>query len=778
MPNTKDQEAYRQTALDYHSNPTPGKISICPTKSMATQRDLALAYSPGVAVPCEEIADDPLKAYDYTSKGNVVAVISNGTAVLGLGSIGAQASKPVMEGKAVLFKKFANIDSFDIEVDETDVDKLVDIIAPLAPSFGGINLEDFKAPECFELERRLKEKMNIPVFHDDQHGTAIIVTAAFTNWIKYSGRDIKKIRMVTSGAGASATACMNLLVNAGVKRENITVCDSKGVIYKGREDEKKMPPEKKDFLIKTDARTLEDAMEGADVFLGLSRAGLLTADMVAKMADAPLIMSLANPTPEIMPDEARKGKPDAIVCTGRSDYPNQVNNVLCFPFLFRGALDVGATAINEEMKLAAVEAIAALARKEAAAEVVSVYSGETLTFGADYLIPKPFDPRLIIDIPLAVAKKAMETGVATRPIQDFQAYEESLKSFCDRSSLVMHPIFARAKKAPKRVTFCEGEAEKTLQAAQIVVDENIARPILVGREDVINRRIKILGLRIQEDKDFEIVDPQKDKRFKDYWTTYHSIMERKGINPDDAKTAVRTNSTIIGSLMVYKDHSDAVICGTEGRYHTHLKDVTDIIGLKPGIETPAALAPLLLSQGIYFFCDTQVNDNPTAAQMAEMTLMAAEEVRRFGKTPRIALLSRSNFGSVNDDVSERMRIAYEEIRRRDPNLEIDGEMQADTALVDAVRQRIMPNSNLSGPANLFIMPCANAGNIAFNIAKSFQDGISIGPLLLGAARPAHIITPGTKIRAIVNIAALATVSAQVFESELTDTTTHRLLRSA
>ena len=767
MPDTNDKSAQDQIALDYHTNPTPGKIAVHATKAVATQMDLALAYSPGVAVPCLEIEKDPLLAYDYTSKGNVVAVISNGTAVLGLGDIGAQASKPVMEGKAILFKKFANIDSFDVEVDETDVDKLVEIIASLEPTYGGINLEDFKAPECFELERRLKERMNIPVFHDDQHGTAIIVTAAFTNWIKYSGRKIEDISLVTSGAGASATACINLLIHAGLRRENIIVCDSKGVIYKGREDEAKMVPEKANFLAETNARTLDDAIENADVFLGLSRAGVLTSNMVAKMSDAPLIMALANPTPEIMPNEARKGKPNAVVCTGRSDFPNQVNNVLCFPFLFRGALDVGASAINEEMKLAAVEAIANLARKEADAEVMSVYSGETLTFGQEYLIPKPFDPRLIIDIPLAVAKAAMETGVARRPVENWEEYENKLKQFCDRSLIIMHPIFAQAKKDPKRVTYCEGEEKKVLQATQIVLDEGLARPVLVGREDVISSRIKNLGLRMKPHEDFEIVDPEKDKRFRNYWQTYHEIMQRKGITPDDAKTLLHTNPTIIGTLMVYKDDSDAVICGTQGHYHTHLKDVIDIIGLKSGIETPAALAPLVLQNNrICFFCDTQINSNPTVAQLAEMTLMAAEEIRRFGITPRAALLSRSNFGSVNDEVSIKMREAYAEIRRRDPSLEIDGEMQADTALLDSVRQRITPNSNLTGPANLFIMPNADSANIAFNMVKSFQYGISIGPLLLGASRAAHIVTPATTIRALVNITSLATVRAQIFENEI------------
>ncbi|MFP4097189.1 MAG: NADP-dependent malic enzyme [Alphaproteobacteria bacterium] len=777
MSKTDEQKAQDQIALDYHASPTPGKISLQATKALATQRDLALAYSPGVAVPCLEIAKDPLAAYDYTSKGNIVAVISNGTAVLGLGNIGAQASKPVMEGKSVLFKKFANIDSFDVEVNETDVDKLVEIIAALEPTYGGINLEDFKAPECFELERRLKERMNIPVFHDDQHGTAIIVAAAFKNWLKLSGRDVNKITMVVSGAGASATACINLLLHAGLKKENILVCDSKGVIYKGREDESKMAPEKAAFLNETDARTLDDAIENTDIFLGLSCAGVLNSEMVAKMADAPLIMALANPTPEIMPDETRKGKPDAVICTGRSDFPNQVNNVLGFPFLFRGALDVGASAINEEMKLAAVEAIAALARKEADAEVIAVYSGENLTFGSEYLIPKPFDPRLIIDIPMAVAKAAMDSGVARRPIKDWTAYENQLKQFCNRSLMIMHPIFERAKKDPKRITYCEGEEDKVLQATQIVVDEALAKPILVGRKDVINRKIKILGLRIKADEDFEVVDPTSDKRYTDYWQTYHTIMQRNGITPDDAKNTLRINNTVIGSLMVYKDDSDGVICGMQGHYHTHLKDLLDIIGLMPGVETPAALAPLVLQDSTCFFCDTQVNENPSAEQITEMTLMAVREIRRFGINPRVALLSRSNFGSVKDAASQKMRAAYEEIRRRDPGLEIDGEMQADTALIDSIRQRLMPNSSLTGPANLFIMPNADSANIAFNMVKSYQDGISVGPLLVGTARPAHIITPATTIRALVNITSLATVEAQVFERELNGGTQSRFIKS-
>ncbi len=776
MSKKEEQEAFRLSALRYHKEPIPGKVALQATKAMATQRDLALAYSPGVAAPCEEIARDPLTAYDYTAKGNTVAVISNGTAVLGLGNLGALASKPVMEGKAVLFKKFANIDSVDVEIDETDVDKLVDIIASLEPTYGGINLEDFKAPECFELERRLKERMKIPVFHDDQHGTAIIVTAAFRNWIEYSGRNIEDIRLVASGAGASAIACLNLLVHAGLKRENIIVCDRNGVVYEGRKDG--MDPQKAVFASKTNARTLDEAIDNADVFLGLSGPGVMDKEKVSRMADAPLIMALANPTPEIMPEDAYSVKPDAIVCTGRSDFPNQVNNVLCFPFIFRGALDVGATTINEDMKLACVDALAALARKEAVAEVASVYSGESLTFGRDYLIPKPFDPRLIVDLPMAVAKAAMKSGVAQRPIEDFEAYESRLKQYYFRSQLVMRPIYARAQENPKRVVYCEGEEERILQATQIVIDENLGKPTLIGRKAVIEERIGRLGLRMKAGKDFELCDPQDDPRYRDYWETYHSIMERRGVTPDDAKTLVRTNSTIIGSLMVYKDEADAMICGTQGHFHMHLEDVRDIIGLKAGVETPAALAPLQLSQGTYFFCDTQINTNPTVAQISEMTLLAAEEVRRFGIVPKVALLSHSNFGTRRCDSADKMRAAYADIRRRDPELEIDGEMQGDTALSEAIRQRVMPNSKLTGLANLFIMPNVESANIAFNLVKMFSDGISIGPLLLGAARPAHILTPAATTRTVVNITALASVGAQIFEDSLTDNVTHRLIKRA
>lgn len=770
------QAAFRQDALDYHRFPEPGKVALKPTTALATQRDLSLAYSPGVAVPCEEIAADPLKAYDYTSKGNLVAVITEGTAVLGLGAIGALASKPVMEGKSVLFKKFANIDSVDVEIDmETDlkaddydaeayIQKFVDIVASLEPTYGGINLEDIRAPECFEIERRLKERMNIPVFHDDQHGTAIIVTAAFTNWIKYSGRDPSTIKLVANGAGASAISCLKLLLSTGLKKENIIVCDRSGVIYEGRNEG--MDPQKEFFANKTDKRTIEEALQGADVFLGLSAAGAVQKEWVKGMGEKPLLMTLANPTPEIMPEEAREAKPDAIICTGRSDYTNQVNNVLCFPFLFRGALDVGATAINEEMKLACVDAIAELARKEITAEVANVYSDENLEFGADYLIPKPFDPRLIVDLPIAIAKAAMASGVAKRPITDFEAYEQRLQQFFIRSQLVMRPIYNRAKENPKRVVYCEGEEEHVLQAIQTSLDEGIVKPIIVGRRAVIEHRISEIGLRMKEGKDFELVDPENDERYRDYWETYHAIMERRGATPALAKKLVRTNTSIIGALMVRKGHADSMICGTVGQFAHHTKSVIDVIGLKPGVETPAAMNGLLLDGGTYFFCDTQINPDPSIAQISEMALLAAEEVKRFGIKPKVALMSHSNFGTSDHEGAVKMRNAYEDIRRRDPELEIDGEMHADAALTESIRKTIMPNSSLDGEANLFIMPNLDAANIAFNMVKVLAEGISIGPLLLGAARPVHILTPSVTTRGIVNVTALATVGAQVFEEEL------------
>jgi malate dehydrogenase (oxaloacetate-decarboxylating)(NADP+) len=772
------KDPMREAALDYHRYPTPGKVAIHATKPMATQQDLALAYSPGVAVPCEEIAADPSKAYDYTSKGNLVAVITEGTAVLGLGNIGPLAAKPVMEGKSILFKKFAHIDSVDVEVDvnavltdeekssggsEAYIRKFVEIVASLEPTYGGVNLEDIKAPECFEIERRLKERMKIPVFHDDQHGTAVISTAAFLNWLEWSGRKAGKIKIVASGAGAAAISCLKMMVDVGVKKENIIVTDRNGVVYKGRNEG--MDAEKEAFATTSKARTLAEAMRGADMFLGLSGPGVLTKEMVASMGKAPLIMAMANPVPEILPEDARAAKPDAVICTGRSDYPNQVNNVICFPFLFRGALDCGATTINEEMKMACVEAIAALARKEATPEVAAVYSEENLTFGPEYLIPKPFDPRLIVDLPIAVAKAAMKSGVAKRPITDFDAYRQKLRQFYIRSQLVMQPIYDRAHDNPKRIAYCEGEEDRVLQAVQTLLDEKMVKPILIGREKIITTRIKRLGLRMEIGKDVELVDPQDDPRYRTYWESYHRIMERRGIAPADAKTMVRTNTTVIGALMVRMGDADAVICGTTGQYNRHLRHVIDIVGLKPGVETPAAMNALLLSKGTYFMCDTQVNPDPTIAQISEMTLLAADEVRRFGIEPKVALLSHGNYGSHDCNSANTMRDAYQDIRRRAPDLEIDGEMQADLALSEEIRSAIMPNSTLKGAANLFIMPNVESANIAFSMLKALAEGISIGPLLLGVSRPAHILTPSVTTRGIINMSALAVVGAQVAEEE-------------
>ncbi len=754
----------RDAALEYHRNPTPGKISIKPTTPLATQRDLSLAYSPGVAVPCLEIEKDPLKALDYTSRGNIVAVISNGTAVLGLGNIGALASKPVMEGKAVLFKKFANIDSFDIEVDETDIDMFVETVARLEPSFGGINLEDIKAPECFEIERRLRERMKIPVFHDDQHGTAIIVSAAFLNWLELKGRKITDVRLVANGAGASALACLHLLHSLGLPKDNIIVCDRNGVIYKGREGG--MDKYKAEFANDTNARTLTDALEGADIFLGLSGPNVANADMISKMADAPLIMALSNPTPEIMPDEARKGKPDAIICTGRSDFPNQVNNVLCFPFIFRGALDVGATAINEEMKIACVKAIAALARKEATDEVISTYSGESLEFGPDYMIPKPFDPRLITEVTIAVAKAAIESGVAVRPIEDWDAYKQKLQQYFARSTMAMRPIFARAKKNKKRVVYCEGEEDHVLRAVQMTIDEGVAHPVVIGRREVVDVRVRRLRLRMEIDKDFELVDPQNDPRYKSYWETYHGLMERNGVTPAVAKLVVRTQPTVIGALMVQMGQADAVVCGCIGDFHDHLGHIKDIIGLKPGVETAAALRALIVPKGTYFVCDTHVNPNPSISQISEMTIMAAEEIKRFGITPKVALLSHSNFGSHKDGSAYKMRCATIDIKQRAPELEIDGEMHADTALSETVRKQLMPNSTLTGEANLLIMPNLEAANISFNMLKILGEGVPVGPILLGVSKPAYILTPSVSARGILNVSAIACVAAQVREEEL------------
>lgn len=753
----------REAALEYHRTPTPGKIAIIPTKAMETQRDLALAYSPGVAAACEEIEKEPLKALDYTSRGNLVAVISNGTAVLGLGDIGALASKPVMEGKAVLFKKFANIDSIDIEIDEKNVDKLVEAIAALEPTFGGINLEDIKAPECFEVERKLRARMKIPVFHDDQHGTAIIVGAAITNWLHLSKRKWKDIKLVANGAGASAIACLNMLVQLGLPKKNIIVCDRNGVVFKGRNVG--MDPEKEQYAADTKLRDLREALKDADVFLGLSGPNVLTATDVKKMAKAPLIMALANPTPEILPEEARLGKPDAVICTGRSDYPNQVNNVLCFPFIFRGALDVGATAITEEMKVACVQALAELARKEVTAEVASVYSREDLEFGPEYMIPKPFDPRLITELPVAVAKAAMEGGVATRPIMDWDAYRQTLQTYTYRTSMVMRPLFARAKAEPKRVVYCEGEEEKVLRALQVVIDDGLAKPVIIGRRSVVTTRLKRLRLRIQADVHFTLVDPEDDPRYREYWQTYHELMQRRGITPPMARNILRANATVIGALMVRKGDADAMICGSVGHFRTHMKDVVDILGLQPGVETAAALGTLILPNGAVFICDTQVNPNPSIAQVSEMTLLAVEQVKRFGIKPKVALVSHSNFGTHDTDSAFKMRAALADLRQRAPDLEIDGEMHADAALSEKIRMEIMPHSTLKGEANLFVMPNIDAANISFNMLKVLADGISVGPLLLGVDGPAHIVTPSVTSRGIVNMSAVATVSAQAWQAE-------------
>lgn len=769
MPDQKSHDEKKQklyeAALEYHTRPHgPGKIAITPTKALSTTRDLSLAYSPGVAAPCEEIAKDPLKAMDYTARGNLVAVITNGTAVLGLGDIGALAAKPVMEGKAVLFKKFAGLDSIDIEVDETDVDKFIETVAALEPSFGGINLEDIKAPECFEIERRLKERMSIPVFHDDQHGTAIIVGAAFKNWIRLSGHDIKKIKLVASGAGASAISCLNVLVNLGLPKKNIFVTDRNGVVYKGRSES--MDPQKAAFAQDTEHRTLDDVIDGANVFLGLSGPNVLKPDMVKKMADAPLLMTLANPTPEIMPEDAMAAKPDAIICTGRSDYPNQVNNVLCFPFIFRGALDVGATTINEDMKMACVNALAELTHQEATAEVAAVYADEKLEFGPEYLIPKPFDPRLIVELPIEVAKAAMKSGVAKRPIEDFDAYREKLERYIFKSGQLMRPVYDRARKDPKRVAFVEGEEYKTLRAVQTIVDDNIAKPILIGREEVILDRIDKLGLRLEKDKDYELVNPHHDDRYHDYWTMYHDLMARKGVSPDTAKKMIRTSHTSIAAIMIKRGEADAMICGTVGRYRKHLRNIRDVIGPAKGVKTLAALTALVLSSGTYFICDPYVNENPTKEHIVDMTLLAAEQIRRFGVTPRVALLSYSDFGSQegNADVFK-MREATSIIKERDPSLIIDGEMNADSALSERIRDLVFPGSSLEGDANLLVMPSIDAANITYNVLKVLGDGIVIGPLLLGTAHPAHILTPSVTARGMVNATALATVEAQFLESQ-------------
>ncbi len=754
---TKQQ--LRAAALEYHELPIPGKISVTATKLLSNQHDLALAYSPGVAAPCEEIVKDPANAFKYTARGNLVGVITNGTAVLGLGNIGPLASKPVMEGKGVLFKKFAGIDVFDIEINESDPDKLVDIIAALEPTFGGINLEDIKAPECFYIERKLRDRMKIPVFHDDQHGTAIIVGAAILNGLKVVKKDLKKCKLVVSGAGAAALACLDLIVDLGFPIENIFVTDLAGVVYEGRTE--LMDPDKARFAQKTSARTLAEIIPGADVFLGLSAAGVLKKEMVKQMADRPLVMALANPTPEILPEEVREVRSDAIIATGRSDYPNQVNNVLCFPYIFRGALDCGATTITREMEIAVVHAIAELAQAEQSDIVATVYGFTNLSFGPEYLIPKPFDPRLMMKIAPAVAKAAFDSGVATRPIADLEAYAEKLQQFVYHSGSFMKPTFQIAKNAPdnkKRIVFAEGEEERVLRAVQIIVDEHLAKPILVGRPAVIARRIETFGLRLKAGVDFEMINPEFDERYHDYWETYYNLTSRQGVTQQYAKIEMRRRHTLIGAIMIKKGHADGMICGTFGTTHLHLKYIDQVLGKRDGVNVYAAMNALVLSDRQIVLVDTHVNENPNAEQIAEITILAAEEMRRFGVTPRVALLSHSNFGTSQSESALKMRAALAIIQDKAPELEVDGEMHGDSALDNAYLKKSMPGSTLKSNANLLVMPNIDAANISYNLVKiSAGNGIAIGPILLGCAKPVHILTPSATVRRIVNMTALCVV---------------------
>ena len=751
-------ELLRKNALDYHRRGAPGKISILPTKQLTNQRDLALAYSPGVAAACEEIRRDPGTAALYTARANLVAVITNGTAVLGLGAIGPLAAKPVMEGKSVLFKKFAGIDCFDIELDERDPDRLVQIIAALEPTFGAINLEDIKAPECFVIERALRKRMKIPVFHDDQHGTAITVGAAIFNGLKVVNKRIEEVKLVSSGAGAAALACLDLLVKMGLPLAHITVTDIKGVVYKGRREE--MDPDKERYARDTKARSLDEVIAGADVFLGLSAGGVLKPAMVKKMAERPLILALANPDPEITPEEVKAVRPDCVIATGRSDYPNQVNNVLCFPFVFRGALDVGATTINTEMELAAVRAIAELAQAETSEQVALAYGIESISFGPDYIIPRPFDPRLVARVAPAVARAAMESGVATRPLADLDAYRDSLMQFVYHSGLIMKPLFSAAKSAPRRVVYAEGEDERVLRATQIVVDEGLAKPILVGRPQVVEQRLERLGLRVRPGKEFELVNPDFDPRYRDYWRTYHQLTERKGVSPEYARIEMRRRHSLIGAMMIYKGEADGMLCGTFGTHALHLRYIDQVIGLRKGVRHYAAMNAIILPTRTVFICDTYVTADPDPDNIAEMTLLAAEEIRRFGITPKVALLSASNFGSVETASARKMQQALALITQRAPDLEVDGEMHGDAALSEEIRLKVFPRAKLRGEANLLVMPTLDAANISFNLLKTASGGgVTIGPMLLGAARPVHIVTPSATVRRLVNMTALTVADA-------------------
>ena len=751
----------REDSLAYHRRSPPGKISIAPTKQLTNQRDLALAYSPGVAAACDEIVRDPREVSTLTARGNLVGVVTNGTAVLGLGAIGPLAAKPVMEGKAVLFKKFAGLDCFDIEIAERDPDKLVDMICALEPTFGGINLEDIKAPECFYIERKCRERMKIPVFHDDQHGTAIIVGAAVLNGLRVVGKEFSKVKLVCSGAGAAALACLDLLVELGIRRENIYVSDIKGVVYHGRTEE--MDDNKARYAQPTSARSLAELLPGADVFLGLSAARVLKPEWLAKMSDKPLILALANPEPEVMPDIAKAARPDAIIATGRSDFPNQVNNVLCFPFIFRGALDVGATTINEAMKLACVRAIADLAMIEQSDIVASAYNmSESLSFGPEYLIPKPFDPRLIVMIAPAVAKAAMDSGVATRPIADFDAYRAKLTGFVYHSGLLMQPIFTAAKKEPKRIVYAEGEDERVLRAVQVVVDEKLAKPILVGRPAVLARRIERFGLRLKPDVDFETINPEFDERYRDYWMNYYELTQRKGVSQPYAQVEMRRRHTLIGAMMIHRGDADGMICGTFGTHALHLHFIDQVIGRRPGAAVYAAMNAILLPARTVFIADTYVNADPTPEQIGDIAVMAADEIRRFGLTPKVALLSHSSFGTSRHACAQKMRDALALIQRKAPDLEIDGEMHGDAALSEAVRRSAFPNSKLVGEANLLIMPTLDAANISFNLLKvASGGGVTLGPILLGVAKPAHILTQSATVRRIVNMTALTVVDSTI-----------------
>ena len=755
MANRNDK--LREAALDYHRNPTPGKLSVTATTTLANQRDLALAYSPGVAFACEEIVKDPETAAEYTARGNLVGVISNGTAVLGLGPIGPLASKPVMEGKAVLFKKFANIDVFDLEVNETDPQKFIDIVAALEPTFGGVNLEDIKAPECFIIEKALRERCNIPIFHDDQHGTAICVAAAVRNGLRVVGKDISKVRLVASGAGAAALACLNLLVSMGLPRENITVTDRFGVVYKGRKEE--MDPWKAEYAIDTNARTLSDVIEGADVFLGLSAPNIMGEEELRKMGERPIIMALANPTPEVSPELVKEIRPDAVMATGRTDYPNQVNNVLCFPFLFRGALDVAATEINEEMKIAAVEAIADLATAEVSDIVAAAYGGQELRFGPEYLIPKPFDPRLMLEIPPRVAKAAMDSGVAKRPITDFDAYRQQLEGFVFRSGLVMKPVFDMARSQKKRVVYPEGESRRVLQACQVLVDDGVCHPVLIGRRDVILERIAELGLRLIPDEQVEIHDPEDNPHFEQDWQDFHNIMGRRGINPEYARSIVRTRPTVIAALMLRRGEVDAMLCGCQGGFLRHLRYVRNLVGVQKGVTDFSTVNMMIMKQGTFFLTDTYVSVDPTPEHVAETAIMAADVVKRFGITPKAALISHSNFGSHENKSACKMRDALQLIRTLAPDLEVEGEMHADAAISEEIRSRIFPNSMLKGSANLLVMPTLDAANISYNMVKMLGDGLPVGPILVGAAKPAHVVSPSITVRGIVNMSAIAVVDA-------------------